>query len=1004
MDTEAFLQRVVAQSQHVAVVYNTTPGAKGGYRLRAFQGGRVADAAGFARWADSKGFDVYFALGSLIHVEPNKVDVRGNITYRGERVRENIGFLKSFWIDIDCARPSDKPGVQKTYKTQADALVWLKGFLAATKLPRPNQVVNSGYGLHVYWVLEDAMALGAWQPYADALKAALIAHNFIGDVGISSDASRILRLPNTLNHKLAPARPVAVLDKLTYGELPNSLVLAALQPFVGVAVLPKMATTVVGGAAAVGGSSAAALVGGGAQVVSMFAGGPNMNAAAVAGTPHMAAPRSFAHIATQCAQVGLSLSTGGATDIYPLWYLGMLSLAHHCADGADFVHPVSSAHPGYTPADTDLAVQRISVEHQRKGHGPPTCAFFAQHRPATCQGCPHAGQIASPWALGVVPDTSMPEGFRRHGGYIQAEFLNPKTGNTSWQDLVAGDISHPLLDRLPQGGFALSFVYTRTGENYPIYCLVGDLSTDVNTIFKLFQQQELVLLPGREAKWRQFMLSWVEKLRDHQEQRAGVSNAFGWIKRNGKIAGFAVGDALYRSDGTVEPLNGTDPFILGFYRPSGDLAAWKAAATFIAPHRVELQPIIAASFAAPLMALAGYSGVALSAWSSQSGIGKSAAMDLAQSVWASRAAMHNLDDTTNAIARKLGETRSMPAMWDEVRFENDRAMGFVNFLFGLTQGREKARLTRDSTIRQPGSWDTMICMTSNRALMDHVLEHTQSTEAGAVRLLEWRVDPVKQAQNPAAQQIVASVRDHYGHAGRIYAAYIARHHAGISKALAKHASQIAIDVQATDEERLFVAAAASLVVGAGLAMLLGLVPFDVKAIRAQMLDVIRQQRAQRRATLTSANGILDLDEIFGRFMTQMVPHKLVTTVAALPGQKGGVEVLWTPQKGVAHVHVIQNPGIIRIGRRALVQWCRDERIPESIFIDGLLGLWGGTAKRLVIGGGTNYSAQIACIELPATAPNLAAYLNARPGPSTAPHTVVPAAAPARAQAPNAPRV
>ena len=64
----------------------------------------------------------------------------------------------------------------------------------------------------------------------------------------------------------------------------------------------------------------------------------------------------------------------------------------------------------------------------------------------------------------------------------------------------------------------------------------------------------------------------------------------------------------------------------------------------------------------------------------------------------------------------------------------------------------------------------------------------------------------------------------------------------------------------------------------------------------------------------------------------------------------------------------------------------------------------GICVGLVIGGGTNYSAQIACIELPATAPNLAAYLNARPGPSTAPHTVVPAAAPARAQAPNAPRV
>src|SRR5260221_230424 len=50
----------------------------------------------------------------------------------------------------------------------------------------------------------------------------------------------------------------------------------------------------------------------------------------------------FARIAERCGQVKQSLETHGLGDSRPLWYLGFLTLAHFCTDGADFIHEIGN--------------------------------------------------------------------------------------------------------------------------------------------------------------------------------------------------------------------------------------------------------------------------------------------------------------------------------------------------------------------------------------------------------------------------------------------------------------------------------------------------------------------------------------------------------------------------------------------------------------------------------------------------------------------------------------
>jgi len=393
MIIEQFLARVVAPGNYACINWKT-PG-RNGMGVRFFPGNALGDAASYLRWISGKGADAYFALASYNLATPDGVDPHGRLKFKGERKHENVQALRAFWIDVDVKRVGDGK-TKSIYATRVDAVQWLGKFLKATSLPPPNLWMNSGYGFHWYWVLEDPMPRADWQPYADALRDALNAHGFLCEAGLSSDSARILRPPETQNQKAVekggqPA-PVEVMSKYTRGDYPNQFVLDRLKPYMG---LTPASPTVVAGTSVLAGSGPAA------AFTSSHA---NMAAAAQANLPVVARPRSFALLATKCEQVKQSLAAGGHGDHYQLWYLGFLSLAHHCEDGAQFVHPISQGDPRYSPPNVDAHVARVAAEKGRKDSGPPLCASFDRWRPGVCQTCPFNGQVTSPWNLGLDDD------------------------------------------------------------------------------------------------------------------------------------------------------------------------------------------------------------------------------------------------------------------------------------------------------------------------------------------------------------------------------------------------------------------------------------------------------------------------------------------------------------------------------------------------------------------------------------------------------------------------
>ena len=128
-----------------------------------------------------------------------------NTSYNGKRLVENIRQLRALYIDLD---KRDYTFSQLTYA------VW--DLVLEDKIPAPTMIVSSGRGVHVYWRIEHApyQALATWQELEDYLYYQL---KSLGADKKAIDASRILRLPDTINSKNNEKCKVVVLNnRITY--------------------------------------------------------------------------------------------------------------------------------------------------------------------------------------------------------------------------------------------------------------------------------------------------------------------------------------------------------------------------------------------------------------------------------------------------------------------------------------------------------------------------------------------------------------------------------------------------------------------------------------------------------------------------------------------------------------------------------------------------------------------------------------------------------------------
>lgn len=874
--------------------------------------------------------DIYACMSSQSKCE-EKVNPHTGKTFRvGIRSQENAVGLKSLFLDID-VRPGEP---HKGYESMGDATAALGVFLQATGLPKPSIIVASGGGLQPYWVLAKQLTIEEWRPLAFALAEATKREGLRCDSGCTIDSARVLRVPDTKNCKQEPLRPVRLAGARTDFDYSVDRIWRALEPY-------RVSTPTQN------------------NKPSILAGFPQRQpitepSELAAGVDTRGSLVDLGLVVPECGFVREALATGGMTNANPLWNLTTL-LATFCDNGRAQAHAMGNQHPGYTKESTDELYDRKERERAEKNLGWPSCATISASGCVACASCKHLAAGKSPLAhrsqtasisagsppanTGIVVTTGqgagnigaavndLPPGYSRDASGIVFRAETDDAGVTVQKQLCKYPMFDPWMQENPD---ILHFNTTIGGLRHRQITLPLEVIPSNDALRKALWAQGITYNSAEAKTMEPFMTSWIQTL---QGSKGFVVNSapFGWVETKGKLEGFCYGDQVWMPSGTRQAAS-PDLVLAKQYRPYGELQPWRDAAELVTLQgRPELDAIIASAFAAPLVRFAGMPGLLMSVYSMESGIGKSTALKIAQSVWGNPiTAMQGLSDTQNSVINKMGEIKSLPLYWDELKTEDDTRR-FVNLAFQLSLGKEKSRLRADVSQRDPGTWQTIMVSASNESLLDFVLSRTKMTTAGLYRVFEYAVPKpehgsVGQVGLARAQSVMAKLNSNFGNVGLEYAKFLGANFERVEAEVEEHFDGINKECDAMSDERYWLALVSCICMGARYANELGFATFDEPKLKGFMLGVLEGMRSERKAQPVDMSKAINVSNILAQFFSAKRNRNTLFTkrIHIGVGRPPKTEPLRSYEKLEAvHIHRGRDDNLVHISSVEFSNWCRD---------------------------------------------------------------------------------
>jgi putative DNA primase/helicase len=191
----------------------------------------------------------------------------------------------------------------------------------------------------------------------------------------------------------------------------------------------------------------------------------------------------------------------------------------------------------------------------------------------------------------------------------------------------------------------------------------------------------------------------------------------------------------------------------------GDADKWLACARNARSSPI-IRAIMAASFAAPLVWLLGKQVFFVHLWG-MTGTGKTVAMLLAASIWGDpRILTRTFNSTGVGLERMAALQHSLPLFLDEFQTMDKRRLDMNQLMYQLAEGVSKGRGTKLGGIEPEMHWANVILTNGEESLT------TSSSGGGAKnRVIEISIDRPVFADAPGVAQVVAS---NFGYAGKAY--------------------------------------------------------------------------------------------------------------------------------------------------------------------------------------------------------------------------------------------
>lgn len=861
METSTFLRSVLGTDGFYCVF-----AVKDGNRTQKFYQ-TIGELEHAARNFDENGYDTYFALATFEDARSREAD--------------NVKQMRAFFLDLDCG-VHIKKGTPKDFPDQQTALAQLRAFCKANKLPKP-MLVNSGYGIHVYWPLTKPVSFMEWLPVAEKFKALTKAQGFKADQTRTADAASVLRVPKTNNYKADTPAPVSVLGVDPVPPV-DFAVFASLLDGVAMPVSTKKFTP-------------------GTQ------NSPIMDALIGKREARFKTILDKTAAGKGCAQLQFIVENQ-ATMEEPMWRAG-LSIANFCTDGDKAARFISKGYPDYDEGETLDKMSRIK--------GPYLCSRFDEYNPGVCTGCQHWGKIKSPIVLGqhykeatedesVVEINAGPDApkqvyqvpkypapyFRGTGGGVFMRVVDDE-GDVIEKLVYINDlyVTRRLLD--PEIGEVFIMRLHLPNDGVREFMVPISVATSKDKFRETISEAGIFALNKEVDALMAYTQAWLNELQ--RSTQADMANRqFGWT--DDKCSAFVLGDKVVYAD-RVEynaPATNTRSMI-PFFEPKGTMEGWKATMNFYNRPGFELhQFIVCAGFGSALMQFMPQNAMLIHIWSKDSGFGKTHAQFAALTPWGDPdRLLLGEQDTYNTRMNRAEVYRSIPACMDEVT--NLRPMEASDLIYQATGGKQRNRLTSSGNVeRYRGDpWKMLFITSANGSLIDKVSLAKAMPRAEAQRVLEIETSRLFKGgeSKEITDQFSYDVKSHYGHAGILFVQYVMQNTDVVAKLVKQTQRSIDAAAQLGPENRFWSAACAVTISAAIICKELKLLDYDVKKLTSYTIDHILRLNK-------SATGELEMQA--SEILSEYVYHSWgkilqIKSTADLRGKHGnGIDEYVIPEQ------------------------------------------------------------------------------------------------------------
>lgn len=954
MGTLEFLKLVLPHSVDKVVLGLLQRGAEGGrdwFKWKAYPS--AEEAARAALFFDEKGETVYFGVNSFGDWYDDEKTGKRRI-----RTQENVVNCRSLFDDFDVGDKANE------YDTKAEAIADIKRLF--TELRLTPTIVDSGGGYHAYIHIEEDYDTDTWIELS-LMKRDITKHLGIkADRAVDGDISRILRPICVHNRKYGEPIEVRLLKEgKTY---PLDKVRDVLSAYIRENNIQPAPSPSRGG-----------------SVNNWF------------GAAEGDYPDSYAEkIADKCAAIGEFRDSAGNIP-EPHWHraIGVLSF---CVDGEEKIHEWSSGYDGYSQAETQAKIDEWSTN-------PTKCDEMDRH--VGCKAnCPFAEKCNSPITLGYSEDAKSVEhetvvaddattttttqqgatiegqhipwwpqsGYRWNGAALSRSYVDDE-GVVHWQPFCRSFIYPKDRIRDSEGTWVIHWrAKEKNGRWREFFMPTSELaSTDM--MAKTLASHEVFLTRTKNARnhMAEFAEGLVEKLQEWLIETKTYSK-FGWLEDR---KGFVLGKKLITADDELDIIcdNSIPGDIAVDFGVSGSVDEWVANVDRIynRPGAEPYQFAICHAMGSVLVELMGSSnwhGLPL-AFTGKGGTGKTTACKIACGFYGKPKYMNRQTgeqgSTLNAVIKRIAVMGAVPMLLDE--FSGRSPEELTRTAYALANGRDKERLNSKGRFATMGDeWFKNSFITSNDGLSEAISNLPAGYRAEATQLRFFEVVlPDGFSDNLFPDITQAFVEQHmdnvYGAAFRPYVRFLIKNMDWVRKQLANARGKFDPKDAEDIKERFYRDTIVTALVAGKIAEKIGLVSFDMKALKQWALAEVKRMRESRKETN------IDVSEYLASFIATL-PGRLIVTKHFGDARTGYKEHPMEQLRAAPVGRVCTEDKKVFVTVKAVTDWCKENGVTASQLREGMhrnqylvLNSDGKPSRKIRIGAGTTIiSSPATCFE------------------------------------------